>query len=79
MAGSVAEVVLDGRSGLLVDQPDVDLLAAATSRLLTDHDERRRMGAAAREHATRSFGRARLVEDLQDLYARAVIEEGVRL
>jgi len=77
--GSVAEVVLDGESGSLVDRPDVGELAAATHRLLVDHELRTRMGQAARAHAHRSFGRARLVSDLQDLYTQAVADKGVRL
>lgn len=48
-AGGVAEAVVDGTTGLLAD--DEEDFVAAVRRLLTDHDERRRMGAAARAHA----------------------------
>jgi glycosyltransferase involved in cell wall biosynthesis len=77
--GSVAEVVLHETSGLLVDAPDVAELASATGRLLDDHALRHAMGRAARDHAERSFGSARLVHDLETLYSALVEEKGVRL
>ena len=48
-AGGLAESVLDGVSGLLVD--DLDGFVAATRRLLTDGPLRLRLGAAARTRA----------------------------
>lgn len=49
-AGGLRDSIVDGRTGLLVDSPGE--LADATRRLLADADARRRLGAAAREHAT---------------------------
>jgi glycosyltransferase involved in cell wall biosynthesis len=66
-AGSAGEVVLDGHTGFVVDTA-ADALSDATVRLLTDSELRQRMGEAAREHATRSFSRARLVADTAALY-----------
>ena len=48
-AGGVNESVLDGRTGVLVD--DEREFCAATARLLANPVERRRLGAAARDHA----------------------------
>jgi glycosyltransferase involved in cell wall biosynthesis len=48
-AGGLRESVVDGRTGLLVD--DVDELIAAVDRLLADDAARRRMGEAAARHA----------------------------
>ena len=48
-AGGLRESVLDGSSGLLVE--DLDGLTAAVDRLLADQQTRRRMGAAASAHA----------------------------
>ncbi len=50
-SGGVAEAVVDGQTGLLVPEGDVSALTAAIIRLLVDDALRKRMGAAAREHA----------------------------
>ena len=46
-SGGIPELVEDGRTGLLVDQGDVDGLCDAMRRLLLDPDLRGRLGAAA--------------------------------
>ena len=46
--GGVAEIVEDGRTGLLVPPGDEAALAAAIARLLDDEPLRRRLGSAAR-------------------------------
>ena len=46
-AGGVAEVVEDGRNGLLVEPGDADALAAAIRRYFEDDDLRARLRAAA--------------------------------
>jgi glycosyltransferase involved in cell wall biosynthesis len=48
-AGGVTESIVDGRTGLLVD--DLDELVTATADLLDDAARRHHMGAAARERA----------------------------
>jgi glycosyltransferase involved in cell wall biosynthesis len=48
-AGGLRESIVDGRSGLLVE--DLDELTAAVDRLLTDGAARREMGGAAARHA----------------------------
>lgn len=54
---SIAELIDDGRSGLLVPPDDVAALAAALDRLAGDADGRRAMGMA---------GRARVEEEFSD-------------
>ena len=49
----VIDYVEDGVTALVVPCGDADALRDAVNRLLTDHDLRRRMGAAARERAMR--------------------------
>ena len=49
--GGVPEIVVDGKTGLLVDRDDSSQLAAAISQLLTDNKLRTDMGQAARERA----------------------------
>ncbi|MEU4359777.1 glycosyltransferase [Streptomyces virginiae] len=73
--GSVAEVVQDGRTGLLA-RPDAHELTRHTVRLLGDDSLRRRMGEEARVWTARQFGAERLVQDTHDLYASIAVEHG---
>jgi glycosyltransferase involved in cell wall biosynthesis len=75
--GSVAEVVLDGQSGLLCP-PDVEELTRHVSRLLSEDGLRSRLGAGAAAHAMAHFGRARLVTDTESLYEEIAVEKGLR-
>ncbi|MEV0202172.1 glycosyltransferase [Nonomuraea sp. NPDC050691] len=65
--GSVAEVVQDGRTGLLAATDSAEL-AEHTARLLSDPPLASRMGEAARRWSTASFDVDRLVADTEALY-----------
>ncbi len=52
-ASGALEVVEDGRTGLLVRSADAVALAAALDRLLSDPEERRRLGECARDAMSR--------------------------
>jgi glycosyltransferase involved in cell wall biosynthesis len=54
--GGVPELVVDGRTGFLVQPGDPMELAAALGRLLADPDLRRRLGAVGRVRAETRFG-----------------------
>jgi phosphatidylinositol alpha-1,6-mannosyltransferase len=54
-SGGVADAVLDGQTGLLVDPDDGDALTAAVRRLLTDAAERAHMAEASARLASRRF------------------------
>jgi glycosyltransferase involved in cell wall biosynthesis len=54
-AGGVPELIDDGRTGLLATPEDARDLAAKTTRLLRNRDEREKLGSAAREHARANF------------------------
>ncbi|WP_240777054.1 glycosyltransferase [Nonomuraea basaltis] len=75
--GSVAEVVQDGKTGLL-GSTDVGELAAHTVRLLSDRALAIRMGQAARAWTTGAFGLERLVADTEDLYRSLCASTGHR-
>ena len=73
--GSVAEVVQDGSTGLLV-RCVVDELAHNVIRLLRDDALRQRLGAAAAAWSREQFGPERLVLDVQRLYEAIAMERG---
>ncbi|MGZ5928531.1 MAG: glycosyltransferase family 4 protein [Rhizomicrobium sp.] len=70
-SGGVPELVEDGRTGLLVDQGDVDDLYRAMSRLLIDHELRGRLGAAARQTAL-NMPWENTVDRLEQIYQGAL-------
>jgi glycogen(starch) synthase len=70
--GGLPEVVLDGRTGVLVEKENAAALAAQISTLLEDPVRAERMGAAAREHTLTAFKWDRLVDAYQDLYWRLI-------
>jgi glycosyltransferase involved in cell wall biosynthesis len=70
--GGVADVVEDERTGLLASPGDPDALANRIVRLADDSAERARMGAAGRQAVVGRFSTARLVDDIDRLYAEAL-------
>lgn len=74
--GGVAAVVTPA-SGILAPKDDADGLARATTRLASDHSERRRMGECARAHVSERFSVERLLDDVDSLY-RNLLDEGTR-
>jgi len=69
--GALPEIVVDGETGLLVDEEPA-ALAGAWSALLADPPRRARMGAAARERALRCFTPERLAEAAEDSYRQTL-------
>jgi phosphatidyl-myo-inositol dimannoside synthase len=65
-SGGSAEAVVDGETGIVVDDPsDVGAVAVAIERLLGDQPRRRAMGAAARDRAVAEFSYSGLAARLQ--------------
>lgn len=75
--GSVAEVVQHEATGILAGT-DHKALARAVTRLLTDEQLRRDMGACARVWATARFSPERLVSDIEQLYESVALARGWR-
>lgn len=73
--GALPELV--GSAGLLVPSGDVDALAGALAELIEDHDQRRRLGAAAVERAHALLSIDRQVELLDRLF-RELTGDGPR-
>lgn len=73
-AGQVADVVGDGRSGLLVPPGDAPALAAALARLIEDQALRSRLGRQAREDARQKHSWDERVAALERLFNAVVVE-----
>jgi len=71
--GGVADIVDDGRTGLLVDREDLPGFADGITRLARNAADRHRMGRAAHQASAR-FGSDRMVNDLDLLYRRLLRE-----
>lgn len=69
--GGVPEVVVDGRTGWLVDAPRPALFAAALCAALSDRARLRTMGQVARQHAERHFDARRWADRLASAYQTA--------
>ncbi len=66
--GSLAEIVVDGETGLVVDE-DPESLAGAWGRLLDEPALASQMGAAARMRAESTFAPGHLADTVAELYA----------
>ena len=66
--GGNTEVVVDGKTGVLIPPADPAAIADAIAALLRDPDRAAGLGAAAREFVTRRFGARARVAELEQLY-----------
>lgn len=66
----LAEVVVDGETGLLVPPGDVEALAGAVAALLADPDRGERLGANARAREAEHFSWERHLDAYEALYHR---------
>jgi glycosyltransferase involved in cell wall biosynthesis len=70
-AGGLADIVVDGETGLLTPPGDPTALAAALRRLLADEGLRETMGAAGRTRAA-TFAPSAIVPRVEQAYARVL-------
>ena len=66
--GGVADIVDDGRTGLLAPPGDIQAIANRLSRLAADPEERTRMGQSGRASVIDRYSIPRLVRDVDALY-----------
>jgi len=69
--GSVPEVVLDGITGIITSL-EVEEIADALEKLVTDKGLRAQLGTAAQEFTLSHFGVKRLVSDHEELYKNLI-------
>jgi glycosyltransferase involved in cell wall biosynthesis len=71
--GATAEILEDGRNGLIAE-PAAPLLAAATALLFRDHELAGRLGEAARETVRERYSVEHMVEATARLYERLAMK-----
>ena len=74
--GGVAEAVLEGETGLLVDPEDAKAAASAIQRLLKDDGLNRAMGDAGRRWAIQ-HDRKHFTQRLMNIYERVRLDKKV--
>jgi colanic acid/amylovoran biosynthesis glycosyltransferase len=73
-SGGISEAVVNGRTGLLSNERNVDSLSQNITTLLLDGELRTRMGIMARQHVSANFNLRRQAETLEELFRRVVQE-----
>jgi glycogen(starch) synthase len=66
--GGLPEIVIQGETGLLVDNESPAAVANAIASLLTEPERAARMGQAARRHVTARFGLERFFQSYEALF-----------
>lgn len=70
--GGVREQIIDGKHGFVVPASDPMAIADRVETLLTDADERHRLGANARQRATEKFSLPVITNRILSVYEHAV-------
>ena len=74
--GGMPEVVEDGKTGLICEAANVDSLADAILRLLSDESLRRSMGRAAFDRTARLFSWDQIAQSMLDRYRETLNRVG---
>ncbi|MEO7309810.1 MAG: glycosyltransferase [Chitinophagaceae bacterium] len=77
--GGVENVVQNNKTGIIVPAGNIELLAQAMIRLIQNPEERKNMGAAAKDGAQSKYSFRRLVSDMRMLYKNELTQKGVAL
>jgi glycosyltransferase involved in cell wall biosynthesis len=70
--GGIRDVVIDGKTGIIVDERSPDQLADALQTLAADPALRRRLGTAARTHVENSFAWPQIARSYAEEYRRVM-------
>jgi glycosyltransferase involved in cell wall biosynthesis len=66
--GALAEIIEDGKSGLIVSGPEVQEICEAVARILRDYNFARRLGEAGRIRVMENFSADTMVERIVEIY-----------
>jgi glycosyltransferase involved in cell wall biosynthesis len=75
--GGVGEVVIDGKTGILLPERDVDGLAKAIKRLLTDQLLRQKLTSQATEYAKATFTTKILADQQAEIYHQVLEKKAI--
>ena len=70
MKNPTEDVIIDGQTGLIVDQPEAKMIADCIAYLATKRDTARAMGVAARSLAVNRFDRQVTASQMMKLYTK---------
>ena len=73
--GGVAEIIEDGRTGILVREANAEALALAAARILRDAEFRERLSRAARETASLRYPVERMVDGTIHIFEELIADE----
>lgn len=73
--GSVAESIVDGKTGFLIDKNDVPALAAILQRLRDDPALRTRLGEQARQRAAQMFTAEQMTAQYEQLWRKLIASD----
>lgn len=71
-AGSIADVVIDQHTGLIIPPRDSNALAARIETLLNDAPLRRTLGANAHHHVAQHYSIDHMIDRLEQVYCRVL-------
>jgi colanic acid/amylovoran biosynthesis glycosyltransferase len=75
----IPEIVLDGKTGLLAREGDVEDIAAKLQWLLQNRDKWREMGFLGREHVSKQHSIHDQIRLLEELYYRLILPSELSL
>ena len=75
--GGIPEVIINGKTGLLVPPKDPIALADAIIGLLCDREKAKRMGRAGKKGMNPDFGVEVMVERISHLYEKMIVEKRI--
>ena len=68
--GGAVETIIEGVTGISIEEGTASVFAAAVRKLLNDSELRRRMAGRATKHARKEFGLKTMIQRTSDLYSR---------
>ncbi|MFQ5823196.1 MAG: glycosyltransferase family 4 protein [bacterium] len=71
----VPELVKNGETGILVHPKDIQSIAQGILTLLSDEQRAKQMGHVAKQRITKSFRADKMVQDLENVYHKIILEK----